>query len=249
MNFCRGFAADLHHVLGAMETGERFAFARFGTGECAMLKGIKVYAAGSRWHGDPEANAAYYAALKAAWECTDPRWHVGVSCPCCNPPQHIWYMKNLHVPMERVTFAQLFMGSNWPLTRQWLLDNRKKYLLVSPHRGDFEVPENTFEPNWDWTKLLVNLQQVDGNTPIMFAAGPLGKILCHQLLPVAHGPLVDIGSALDLEMFDKPTRLYHHRPLRQRLKKKRDIKQNRVRKALWLRTCKWKLAEKQVHKA
>ena len=248
MNFTREFVNDLHQVLAAAEVGERFAFARFNTGECPMVRGLPAAGRGSGWKADPERNPAYYQALKAAWECTDPRWYVGISCPCCNPPEHRWYMGNLHVPKERATFATLFMGSNWPKTRQWLLENRKSYILVAPRKSDFEVPGNAFEPNWDWTQLRTNLSQIDGKTPIVFAAGPLGKILCRELLPTTHGPLIDIGSALDLEMFERPTRLYHHRPLRQKLKKKKDVKQNKVRKALWLRTCKWKLAEKPVHK-
>jgi len=250
VNFVRDFRKDCLAVMEAVERGRKFAFARFGTGECAILKGKPVHARGSHWHGDPERNATYYAALQTAWKCERPEWYVGAGCPCCNPAEHHWYKKNLHIPREGVTFATLFMGSNWKLFHDWLMARRSSYVLVAPHHGDFECPANTFEPNWDWTQLRENLLQTLNGTPVMLACGPLGKILCHELLDAATGPLIDIGSALDLELWGKPTRLYLKKPKRKKHFRQAKAKAANDRiKRLRNRTCVWKLSKKAVHKS
>jgi hypothetical protein len=251
--FTRRFGDDGREVLRALEAGGAFALARFNTGEYPMVRGEPAAGKGSGWKASPKKNPTFYAAMAAAWACESPGWHVGISCPCCNPLEFSWYNKNLHVPVERVTFATVFMGSNWPTMRRWLLDHRGKYILVGPRGGgtvtpDFDVPANTFEPDWDWTQLRENLRQTMNGMPVLFACGPLGKVLCHELLPVARGPLVDIGSALDMELWGKPTRAYLRKPLRRYLKKKSLRKENNVRKRLWMRTCKWKLADGPVHR-
>lgn len=248
MIFKREFKRDCITLFDALEKREKFAFTRYGTGECALLRGNPAFGKASHWKANPEKNASYYAAMKAAWECERPDWYVGISCPCCNPVQFRWYSEHLHIPKERLTFAQLFMGSNWPPVRRWLLKHRKDYVLVGPHKCDFEVPADVFTGNWDWTQLRHTLQEINAGTPILFAAGPVGKVLCHELLPTATGPLVDIGSALDIDLWGHPTRAYLRRPTGKPLRKKKERQANDVGKRLWMRTCKWKLAKKAVHK-
>lgn len=248
MKFIRNFAADLDTLLVNADRGEHFAFARFNTGEMPMLRNLPAQGRGSGWKADPKKNQVYYQAMQAAWNCQRPDWYVGVSCPCCNPPEHRWYMGNLKVKPDHATFATLFMGSNWQRTLRWLHDNREKYVLVSPKHGDFEVPADCFKENWDWVKLREMLKDTVNHHPVVFAAGPLGKILCHQLLPYTGGALLDIGSALDLDIWGKPTRCYLARPLKQKLKSKKARKENDRRKRLWNRTCVWKLSKRPVHK-
>lgn len=247
MIFTRDFKADLLVLLDAIQRREVFGFARFNTGEAGILQNKPTHARGSGWKFDPARNADYHEALSAAFHCTAQNFYPAISCPCCNPPEFQWYEKNLSRPWCNVTFATLLMGSNWPAARKWLLDHRSEYILVSPVLGDIIVPKNTFEP--ESTPWLPFFEQLIGAVkPVMFAAGPLGKILCHQLLPFAKGPLVDIGSTLDVEMFGKSTRIFMVKPLRQRLKDKKARKQNVRARRLWMRTCKWKMADSPVHK-
>lgn len=248
MRFTRQFRPDLLAIIEGMEKREHFAFARFNTGEWPMVIGQRAEGRGSGWVADPERNARYYSAMQAAWQCNAAGWTVGISCPCCNPPQHLWYEKYRHVPAFKATFATIFMGANWPIIRDWLKAHRNEYVLVGPHKCDFDVPENCFGNNWDWTQLRENLATINGNTPILFAAGPLGKILCHQMLGFHNGPLVDIGSALDLDMFGHPTRAYLRTPAKKTPRSKVNRKLNDRVKRLWRRTCKWQLAKKPVHK-
>jgi len=252
VKFTQGFAADFAEMQRAVAAGERFAFTRFNTGEFGVLRGRLTHARGSGWVY-PGGDTEYHRCMKAAWACRFPNWYVGIACPCCNPPEFKWYSQNMNVMRQRTTFATLFMGANWPASREWALDLRKKgWLLIGPAgKGvDIEVPENVFEPQeWDYEPVLNAMLRLDH--PFLLAAGIAAKILAWRYWTHPASPkqtVIDIGSALDMELWGRATRVYLQPKIIGKLTDNADkARQKRVNSIVG-RTCVWKLAKQPVHR-
>lgn len=253
MILARNFAADFAAVKAAFAARERFAFVRFGTGEQAVIEGRPVLRTASGWHW-PGGDTAYHREMKAAWEYggLDPGWFVGMSCPCCNPYEFRFYAKTNRTPLDHLTFATLFMGSNWPAARQWAkeLVARREVILVGPLLGSITVPKNVMEPQeFDYEKVLAAM--LESEKPMLLAAGPLAKILAWRYWTWPGSPrqtVIDIGSTLDIEMFGAPTRHYMRQKICKAKKTRRELKKQRIVNTLVGRTCIWKLARHGVHK-
>jgi len=110
-----------------------------------------------------------------------------------------------------MTFAAIFMHSNYPKFLEWIdKKSRKDYALVSCRNGDIPVPKNAFEDEkYDWN-ITIN-QMVKADRPILLAAGPLACVLSYEYWrrgPRKY-PVLDIGSALDEAIIHyKCTRMY-----------------------------------------
>ncbi len=249
MKFTQDFRADFAEMQRAVAAGERFAFTRFNTGEFGVIQGRKTHARGSGWVY-PGGDTEYHRCMKAAWAYGGPNWFVGIACPCCNPPEYQWYSKNMHVMRQRTSYATLFMGSNWPASRDWANDLRKKgWLLVGPRLADITVPENVFEPEeWDFRPTLETMLRLDHS--FLLAAGIAAKILAWRYWSHPASPkqtVIDIGSVLDVEMFGRPTRIYLQPRMIGRFQDPAvKARQKRVNSIIG-RTCVWKMAKASVH--
>ena len=249
MKFVQDFRKDFVELQRAVHDGERFAFTRFGTGEFGVIQGRKTHAGGSGWtyHGE---ETEYHRAMDAAWRYGGEGWHIGISCPCCNPPEFRWYANNLHVLQQKMTFATLFMGANWPASREWGNDLRKKgWLLIGPRNSDITIPENVMEPTeFDYEPVLQAMFKAD--RPFLLAAGILAKILAWRYWATPGSPrqsIIDIGSAFDLEMFGRPTRVYLQPRWVTRPRTPQERAVAKRRNAIVGRCCVWKVAKYPVH--
>lgn len=252
MKFTQDFRRDFAEIRRAVAEGERFVFTRYGTGEKGVIEGRMTHARGSGWvfkGGDSE----YRRALDASWRYAAEGWYIGASCPCCNPVEFTWYWKHLPptMPRFRMTFATLFMGANWPLSRDWAIELRKRgWLLIGPRMADITVPENVMEPTeFDYEPVLNTMLRTD--KPFLLCAGPLAKILAWKYWSHPASPrqsIIDLGSILDLEMFGKPTRIYLQPKWVTRARTPEEKAIAKRRNAIVGRCCIWKLAKSPIHK-
>ena len=185
--------------------GKPFAFARFGDGEIALCtrRAIRV---SDGWEYDG-SDTQFSRELHEAVLADIPGYYLGISCRCCDPKGHQWYVENVRSPKKRITFANIFVNGNYERFKR--LDF-KRAALVSSAGGDFKVPRNAISPEFNYRKLLEKLFDVD--RPILVAAGPLSCILIHRYWQYAPRPqvIIDIGSALDPVIHGRATRNYHH---------------------------------------
>ena len=185
--------------------GRPFAFVRFGDGERSICRGVPLTNCdGWRYDG---AASQFAADLNASLAHVDPDYYIGISDGCCDRAARDWFLERIRVPLEQITFANIFVNGNYRRFRQLDLSGT---VLVSSTGGDFTVPEHLINSDFDLDGLVDELLDVD--RPILMAAGPASCVLIHKywLRPGPKQTIVDVGSALDEVTKGRKTRGYHH---------------------------------------
>jgi 2-polyprenyl-3-methyl-5-hydroxy-6-metoxy-1,4-benzoquinol methylase len=200
MRFCQDFVRDFDRF---DFWGAPFAFVRFGDGERAICMGKPVQAQDG-WSYDGRATA-FSAELNAALHYNAPGYHLGISDGCCDPAAKEWYLQHVKVPLERLTFANIFVNANYRRFRQ--IDT--SYMVtVASEGGDYWVPEDLVNGNFDLDRLVERLLSVD--RPILVSAGPASCIIIHKYWQraVKRQVIIDVGSAIDERTKGRKTRQY-----------------------------------------
>lgn len=228
MRFDHDFRNDLAVLMHEAEHGEPFAFVRFCDGEHAIMENRDIRTA----DGWKVGNEWMRKAMTEAFDSRLPRYVKGIACPCCWPEGHLYYLNRVAgevlkheppQPQELLTYSNLFVNGNYDTALPWLRGLARNWCVVSSAWGsDIRVPA-------DWSALGEDLPNYVSAThrrmreqrrPILVAAGPLGKILIHYYcnLPSEsagrpeppHHTILDIGSALDPDLFGQGNRGYHN---------------------------------------
>jgi 2-polyprenyl-3-methyl-5-hydroxy-6-metoxy-1,4-benzoquinol methylase len=186
--------------------GRPFAFARFADGERSICRGLPI-AGCDGWSYDG-GDSTFASELNAALTYAEPDYYIGISDGCCDREARDWFLERIRVPLEQVTFANIFVNGNYQRFRR--LD-RSGTVLVAGHGGDFKIPEHVINTDFDLDRLVERLLSVD--RPILVAAGPASCVLIHKYWlradPRRRQTIVDIGSALDEVVKGRRTRRYH----------------------------------------
>jgi 2-polyprenyl-3-methyl-5-hydroxy-6-metoxy-1,4-benzoquinol methylase len=206
MRFTQGFVADFEQF---DFFGPPFAFVRFGDGERAICLGRPI-AAQDGWSFDGGQQDLSQALLDSL-RYDAPDYYVGISDSCCDPEARRWYLEQIRVPGDQVTFANIFVNWNYRRFRQLDLAGA---VTVGCAGTDFLVPEDVFHTPCDIDGLVQQLLGVD--RPILVAAGPLSCILIHRYWQRATRKqvIVDVGSAIDERLKGTTTRNYQRRGTR-----------------------------------
>lgn len=202
-SFSQDFIADFEQF---KLDSEPFAFVRFGDGERAIATGKPVSVAPDGWSYDGHVTS-FANDLNAALQYTAPDYYIGISDSCCDRQSHEWYLEQLKVPLEQVTFANIFVNWNYRRFLQLDLDNAA---IVASVDCDFRIPEDIIASNFDLDHLVTELLPVD--RPIIVAAGPASAIIIHKYWQRAINKqtILDVGSAIDERTKGRKTRTYHH---------------------------------------
>lgn len=209
IHFVQNFKSDLEQI---RFKGEPYAFVRFGDGERALSTNRPVRAA-ARWRYDG-SDTPLSRRVKKLVTSNIPGLYMGISCPCCDNNAHKWYLETVATPLDRITYANLFVNGNYKrFLEKFNALKREDFFLVSHAHGDIDVPLNAVCPAWDYTQALEKLLTV--KKTILVAAGPVKCGLIHdywtQVAEENRQIIIDVGSALDvIVIHGKATRGYHH---------------------------------------
>lgn len=205
MRFSADYAADLEAI---RVWGPPYALVRFGDGERALMEGSPiagidgwVYRGGPHWLQQP---------LLDALACDDEGYHVGRSCPCCDPDSSAYFEPRIGVPPARRTFANLFVNANWPRFQEKLnVGALDQFTIVASVGGTIPIPVNCVEHELDLDPILA--QMFASAKPLLVSGGPVAKVLVHRYWREAPQPqiILDVGSALDPALKRRGTRPYH----------------------------------------
>lgn len=213
--FRQDFDADFDAVAAALSPeydGPSFALARYADGEDAIMDGRPHVAKSDHWRFDGEGAFGLAAELHASLTCDLPGWHVGITAEEHHPQIHGSLLDEAKVPMDRVTFAELFIFANY---RRWRKLSIKHCFIVAPsEKATIVVHPNAVNRHpvelYDLAFKLIAWAK----RPILLAAGPAACVIAHiywqRCPPEDRQVILDVGSALDPFLKGRKTRQYHH---------------------------------------
>lgn len=207
------FRDDLTVLLDALKEKRSFTFSKYADGEYKILRNEPITNCDG-WTFDPDKHQTEQALLLESFQYDHPNYLVGISCPCCQPQEHVDWMRD-NVGTNRVTWANLFVNNNYeyfkqeffPIFNSWpndvtIVANSNGYGKELPFKTDFYLPIGIGDwknPHLDHIIELMKEKAAQSSGQLfLFSAGPLGNILAHQLTVANPGnTYIDIGSTVN----------------------------------------------------
>tara|TARA_R110000824_G_scaffold348025_4_gene534780 strand:- start:1759 stop:2466 length:708 start_codon:yes stop_codon:yes gene_type:complete len=207
------FKNDFEFILNKVKRRDSFSFSKYADGEYKILRNEKITNC-DNWTFSPDIHQTEQHYLKESFQYSHEDYFVGVSCPCCQPPDHVNWMRE-NVGSDNITWANLFVNSNYPTFvyemlqefstwegRKVLLANEVGKEKMMPIPIDVYVPCNGqafLMPDLsEHIKEMTVLAEQEDKQLFLFSAGPLGNILAHKLHEVnPNNTYMDIGSTMN----------------------------------------------------
>lgn len=209
----KSFRDDIEFILNKLKNRESFSFSKFADGEYKVLRNERITNC-DRWTFNPTIHKQEHQYLLDSYQYKHEDYYVGLSCPCCQPIDHINWMRN-NVRTQNVTWANIFVNGNYEFFKQNFFTEFDKWngnvTIVANEAGlnkklPFQINHYLpiqigawFRPQLDHILTILREQAVTSNGQLfLFSAGPLGNILAHQLhLVNKNNTYLDIGSTIN----------------------------------------------------
>jgi len=198
-----------------------FAFVRFGDGEFTILKNIKCKRNGFDYNPDNARDLEFRRKLYDALTYDrEDNYTVGI-CNKYVEPAHTWLKQRVHrVPID----ADIFINRNYlkfikecfPLFEDAvLIINEKGNVKKLPFKcnSSLTIKNSAWRyNNWIDVSLLYWLSDKKIPQIILVAGGAYSCVLIHELWKKNKNHIyIDVGSALDIFIFQSITRMYQKR--------------------------------------
>ena len=200
---------------------ENITVFRYGDGERSLMIG-KAVSAQEGWKA-PESQTDLGKALVNTLDLDNENVYYGVSCPCCDRPAYYWYMS--HVKSKNVTFANLFVNSNYRKFIQAFEELNRDAVVIANHNGEgkrignlnilkyYSVGDQCVQfYSQEIPKLVEQIKKDFGDKEnILYAvsAGPLSEPIIYELYKNnPNNAYIDFGSSIDCYIHDHDTRPY-----------------------------------------
>ena len=205
----KSFGSDLELLHEMLCSGKNFSFSKYADGEYAVLRGIPITNCDG-WRFDPDDHKENRRLLVESFRYSGEGYIAGISCPCCQPKDHVQWMRD-NCKSDYVTWANLLVNSNYESFKSLFFPEfkKRKVTLVANESGaDKEMP---FECDYIPVSGHFWLQDVSGfvkdmrskaknsrDEVYLFSCGPLGNILAHQMHQEnKENVYMDIGSTIN----------------------------------------------------
>ncbi len=220
----RDFSQDIQNIEERLKERKPFAFSKYADGEYKILKNEAITNC-DNWTFSPELHQKEQSLLFESFEYDHDDYIVGISCPCCQPMNHVQWMRDT-VKTKNVTWANLFVNSNYclfinnliPIFNKWendvyLFANEQGIIKKMPFNVTKYFPLNIKawqEPFLShWINLGVKKAKESEGALFLFSGGPLGNILSYKLHEAnPSNTYIDIGSTISPWVVGK-NRDYH----------------------------------------
>ena len=231
------FKYDFDKLLNKLKNNEPFAFIRFSDGELFVLQNKKLelsergtfiddalagptYSAEDFKFFDPEQHREFHKKLWESFQHEQQNYFVGISCACCVGMGNFQWMKHmsglaksLDDPSYQLTWANLFVNSNYPRFVQEFIPElaKRKIVLICNERADlskaqlnivkdFRIGRNAMINNAD-IHLEIGKWIEDNNIEnhvFCFSASSLTNITVYELYKkYPNNFFLDIGTTLN----------------------------------------------------
>jgi len=174
-----------------------------------------------------KSDQIYRKKLIESFKYKDPKYFIGIGCPCCIGEKNYHWMKEFSGQnSDNITWANIFVNSNYKYYLENFIPEYKnhKIIMICNHKAnlntffnnnlvkDFRIGTNAWKNDYkiiDEIKAYIDSQKIE-NHLFLFAAGPFGNILIHELFKHNNNNMyLDIGSTLDPYIGLGHTRKYH----------------------------------------
>lgn len=220
----KNFREDIVNLAKKLKAKESFAFSKYADGEYKILRNEPITNC-DNWTFSPEQHKKEQSLLLESFQYEHDDYFVGISCPCCQPMDHVQWMRDT-VKTKNVTWANLFVNSNYPYFEKELIPifnswSEDIFIFANENGISKQMPfkvKKYFPLNmkaWQdpflshWINLGVKKAKESEGALFLFSGGPLGNILSYELHKA--NPLntyIDIGSTISPWVVGK-NRDYH----------------------------------------
>ena len=209
----KDYRRDLEIISEALSRNETLSFSKFCDGEWAVMENQKIN--NKEFWFDPEDPDDAYKREKLieAFQYQNDQYFVGISCAGVFGEDHSKMKKLCGQPAHRLTWADLWVNSNY----SYYLDNvlplfadRKIVLYCNSNSMTHNLPftpEKVFPVSYnawanDWDVIEESKKYIQDECPegytFLFCCGPFGNILCHELTEFnSNNTYLDVGSTLN----------------------------------------------------
>lgn len=230
--YIKTYKGDFEYFKNKLLKKEPFTISRFNDGEMSIIENKPFKA--SRHHGTREfvftpnvQHIEFQQNLLKALKYDSTNYYTGIVCPCCaTTAQHLNVKKLINRPEEKLTWANIFVNSNFNLYIKEIVPifefYDSIYIICSDKANIKKLPfykniKNVqYIPTMAWLdttivdKFKKNIKTAPRGTLFLIAGGPLANVLTMiGNEQNKHNTYIDIGSTLDKMLNLGVTRGYH----------------------------------------
>lgn len=217
-------AEHLDQVIRKIRSKRPFGLIRPSDGEYAILNN-RTLTNCDAWTW--AAGGTLRSQLAESVRKVDPNLYIGIPCNSCkkswNCTEEIYtdFTEKFRVPPEQITYANIFMNSNWAKWTEFIRNYTEPLYMVGSGKEQSSLNikgrhliSTTLVNSWDadgeaeTARILEFIRDIRGGL-ICFAAGPLSKVWipkCMKENPT--NMYVDIGASLDIFTKGATNRMY-----------------------------------------
>lgn len=208
------FLGDLKFLHSLLKENIPFSITRFGDGEMIIMEGQSLnllHKNEFNFQGEEHLRND----LISSFQHDQKNYFVGVACPCCvGQEKSTWMKTNTHLPDEKLTWANIFVNSNFQFFKKNLVPLFNKYKVTLIAQGNpknlpfnvenfYPIGPNAWINNTDvYNKLRQQITHNNSeNELFLFCAGPYANILCAKLFnEFPNNIFIDLGSVFNIEL-------------------------------------------------
>jgi hypothetical protein len=220
------FKADFIKFTEKIKNGENFAYARYADGEVLLMRGNEVGLQTQAFQVDnwkaPNQLTKVGKELLESLTHTESNYYYAIASDSLS--DHYFLMERLKTKKENLTFANLWINSNYQQMKEFYLNFQKDSFVICNHKAVkdrfpfkvkelFPFPDNCIE-YWEnygddyISQLSEYVSQVENQT-FFISAGPVSELIVHNLYLVnPNNQYIDVGSSLDEFIHGRKTRPY-----------------------------------------
>lgn len=200
------FREDIEFIFNKLKNKDRFSFSKYADGEFSILANFYLKNV-DNWVFNPDLHIREREELIRSFRFKDKDYYVGVSCKCCQPEEHVNWMRE-QSGQDVLTWANIFVNSNYPYFVENFIPEFSNHDVVLFAREDARTGTLPFKVEHipiSSQAFIDNFNMVE-NFPIekyknklfLFCAGPLGNMLAAKFWEKnKENTYLDIGSTLN----------------------------------------------------
>lgn len=201
------FDDEIYRIFNLFKKGTPFSFSKYADGEWSVINNHNLN--NKEFEKTSDTPEYFKNKLIESFQYKDKDYYVGISCPCCQGIESEKMKQYCGQDEEHLTFANVFVNSNYPLYKETFLKEYKNYdvhLIANKNSKIENLPfkiEKFYPIGFNaWVNdyyLIEEIKQNNlSNKLFLFCAGPFGNLLAHQLHRCNKDNMyLDIGSTLN----------------------------------------------------